>query len=59
VIGWASGVLFDAPYELHRDSTNKVIYIAEARSRIRKLIFTKKGKWNDGLTARRLTVAGR
>ena len=42
--GWSSGVLFDAPYELHRDSINKVIYVAEARSRIRKLIFTKRGK---------------
>lgn len=51
-------MLFDGPYELHRDPSanvsplfvqtslsciEQVIYIAEARSRIRKLIFTQDG----------------
>ena len=35
--------MFDAPYELHRDAAAGIIYVAEAKSRIRKLVFTSDG----------------
>eukprot|EP00656_Telonema_subtile_P001935 TRINITY_DN1083_c0_g1_i5.p1 TRINITY_DN1083_c0_g1~~TRINITY_DN1083_c0_g1_i5.p1 ORF type:complete len:698 (-),score=169.35 TRINITY_DN1083_c0_g1_i5:100-2193(-) len=46
-------ILFDSPYELHTDSASKVIYVAESRSRIRKLVFVA----NGGVNAVRI-VAG-